>query len=198
MTNIWDYFKNFFQEAEQSSGSNPLVHELIERSEKEKIAFENWKGSLTCRRIFDFLAAQHAMFQSNPDSIDRAVTFLRTPSSKGFAIHFSLTEYTRQDAIHFLDFLQEKVLTLNYRPQMSDTRTWSQNDWVQTVERHYLKPRQSWADGEKIEQQYGNITIELSLRNDRPHDLTFRATHYSDRLYADADDFHGLMQVVLS
>lgn len=197
MPNVWDFFKNFFHEAEKSSASNPLVHELIERSTKEKWALEEWRGSLPCLRLFDYLSAQHATYQSNPDDIDRAITFLNTPSSKGFAIHFALTDYTPQDSKHFFDILKEKVLTLNYRSQISDTRTWSEKKWVQTVERHYLKPRQSWADGKKIDQQFGNITIELTLRNDQPHQLTFRATHYSDRLYANASDFQGLMQTVL-
>lgn len=195
--NVWDYFKNFFKEAEKSSGSNPVVHELLERSEAEKLALENWRGTLDYRRMFDYLADQYAMSQSNPDGLDRAIVFLNTPSSKGFAIHLSLTEYSRQDATHFFDLLKERVLTLNYRKQMSDTRTWSVKDYVQTVEKHYLKPRQKWADGQKINQQFGNITIELTLRDDKPFKLTFRATHYSDRLYADADDFDDLMKVVL-
>lgn len=195
--NIWDYFKNYFKEAEKSSGSNPVVHELLERSESEKVAFENWKGSLSHRRIFDYLSAQYAMSQSNRDGLDRAIVFLDTPSSKGFAVHLSLTEYGRADAMYFFDILKEKVLTLNYRTQMSDTRTWSEKDWVTTVEKHYLKPRQKWADGEKIDQQFGNITIELTLRDERPFKLTFRATHYSDRLYADAEDFGNLMDVIL-
>ena len=194
---VWDFFKKFFKEAEQSSGSNPVVHELIERSSAEKEALENWKGSLTCRRIFDFLADQYAMSRSMPEGVDRAITFLDTPSSKGFAFHYELTEYNRTDATHFFDLLKEKVLTLDYRPQMSDTRTWPEKDWVQTVERHYLKPRQRWAEEKKIDQQFGNITIELTLRNDHPFKLTFRATHYSDRLYAPADDFGELMNVLL-
>ncbi|MBK9013497.1 MAG: hypothetical protein IPM82_05115 [Saprospiraceae bacterium] len=106
--------------------------------------------------------------------------------------------YAREDAGHFFDLLKEKVLTLNYRNQLSDTRSWSEKDWVQTVERHYLKPRQNWEADKKINQQFGNITIELILRNDSPHLLTFRATSYSDRLYADASDFHELMQAVLT
>lgn len=195
--NVWDFFKNYFKEAEHSSGSNPVVHELLERSETEKADYKDWKGSLPCRRLFDALASEYAMYQSSPEKVDRAFTFLKTNSSHGFAIHFPLTGNTHAEATHFFDFLKEKVLTLNYRAQMSDTRTWSEKDWVQTVEKHYLKPRQQWADDQKIEQQFGNVTIELTLRDNHPFKLTFRATHYSDRLYAEADDFAELMRVVL-
>ncbi len=198
MTNVWDFFKNFFREAEQSSASRPILREALERSPETKEAFEDWKDTLVCRRIISSLAEGYAMYQSTPESVDRALTFLNTPSSKGFAIHFSHTDYSRQDASHLLDLLQGKVRWFNYRLQHSDTRTWSEKDWVQTVERYYLKPRQSWAEGQKIDQLFGNITIELTLRNDQPYLLTFRATSYSDRLYADAADFHELMQALLS
>ncbi|MCF8246108.1 MAG: hypothetical protein K9J37_15430 [Saprospiraceae bacterium] len=198
MTNVWDFFKNFFREAEQSSASRPILRAALVRSAEEKEIFENWKDTLVCRRIISSLAEGYAMYQSMPESVDRAFTFLNTPSSKGFAIHFSQTDYSRQDASHLLDLLQGKVRLFNYRLQHSDTRTWSEKDWVQTVERYYLKPRQSWAEGQKIDQLFGNITIELTLRNDQPYLLTFRATCYSDRLYADAADFHELMQAILS
>ncbi|MBI1226291.1 MAG: hypothetical protein GC192_13740 [Bacteroidetes bacterium] len=198
MTNIWDYFKNFFREAEQSSASRPIFREQLVRSPEEKKAFENWEGNLANRRIIGFLAEGYATYQSSPAEVDRALTFLDTPSSKGFAIHFSQTDYSLQDARHLLDLLKLKVQTLNYRLQHSDTRTWSEKDWAQTVERYYLKPRQTWAEGQKIDQRYGNITIELTLRNDQPYLLTFRATSYSDRLYAEAANFYELMQAILN
>lgn len=196
MTNIWDFFKDFFKEAEESSPSKPIFNEILARSEQEKAAFENWKGSLPCRRFFDLLAAQYAIYQSNPAGIDPAVTFLQSDSSKGFALHFDRLDFNRQDASHFFDLLKEKMLAVSYRPELSNVRSWSEKDWVQTVERHYLKPKKSWEEGKVIDQLFGNITIELTLRNDRPQLITFRATGYSDRLYAQALGFHDLMQAI--
>lgn len=198
MMQVWDFFKNFFREAEHSSASQPIFREQLVRSTAEKEAYGNWEGNLANRRIIGFLAEGYATYQSSPDNVDRALTFLNTPSSKGFAIHFSQTDYTLQDAKHLLDLLKQKVQNLNYRSQHADSRTWSEKDWVQTVERYYLKPRQAWAEDRKIDQAYGNITIELTLRNDKPHLLTFRATSYSDRLYAQPSDFHELMQAMLA
>lgn len=198
MTNVWDYFKNFFREVEQSSASRPIFNEVLKRSLDEQLGYDDWKGSLPCRSLFGLLAEQYAIFQSNPAGIDRALTFLQTPSTNGFALHFDRLDFEKNDAHHLLDLLKEKVLALNYRPSHSDNRTWSEQDWVKTVQRHYLKPRQSWAEGQKIDQRFGNITIELNLRNDQPYLLTFRATSYTDRLYADASDFHELMQAILA
>lgn len=198
MTNIWDYFKNFFREGELSSASRPIFNEVLERSDDEKAAYENWKGSLPCRRFFDLLAAQFAIFQSNPAGVDPAVTFLQSDASKGFALHFDRLDFNRQDTSHFFDLLREKMLAMPYRPQLSNVRTWSEKDWALTVERHYLKPRNNWEEGKVIDQFFGNVTIELTLRNDRPHLLTFRATAYADRLYAQPRDFHELMQAILA
>ncbi|MCB0518933.1 MAG: hypothetical protein H6577_07835 [Lewinellaceae bacterium] len=197
MKDVWDFIKGLFQKEEESSSSNPYLHEQIERTEEEKNAYEIWKGSLTHRRMMDWLNDQYAIWQALPDDIDPAIDFLDMPSSKGFAIHLYKTEYRKTDAIHLFDYLKEQVQRLNYKSQMSDTRTWSQKSWVETVERHYLKPRTFFEAEKLINQRFGNITIELSFRNDRPHHLKFRATGYSDRLYAETADFNDLMQAVL-
>jgi hypothetical protein len=199
MSDIWDYFKNFFREAADSSASRPIFNEVLERSGAERSAFEAWKGTLPFRRLHDLLAEQYAMLQSNPAGLDPALTFLQTDSSNGFALHFDRLDFQRQDASHFFDLLKEKTLALGYHAQVSSVRTWSEKDWVQAVERHYLKPnRLPAAEDQKLEQRFGNVTIELAFRNDRPHLLTYRATHYADRLYYEPHDFHELMQALLA
>ncbi len=197
MKDVWDYLRGLFQKEAESSPSNPYLHELIERTEAEKAAYNIWKGSLSHRRMMDWLSDQYAIWQVLPQDIDPAIDFLDTPSSKGFAVHLYKNKHPRDEAAHLLDYLKEQMLALGYKPQISDTRTWSQKSWVETVERHYLKPRPAWAGDKKFDQRFGNVTIELSLRNDAPHHLKFRATSYHDHLYAKADDFRDLMQAVL-
>lgn len=199
MTNAWEYFKNFFREAEQSSASRPIFNEILERSPAEQLDQQAWIGSLPCRRLLGLLAEQYAISASNPASVDASLTFLQTPSTNGFAIHFDRLDFGKNDASNFFDLLKEKVLALNYRSSHSDNRSWSEGDWIKTVQRYYLKPRQDWAsEVRKIDQRFGNITIELNHRNDQPYLLTFRATSYSDHLYAPPSDFHELMQALLA
>ncbi len=195
--NVWDYFKTLFREAEESSSSKPLIHEAIERGEKELQAYQKWKESLDHRRSIDWLNDQYAIWQVLPNDIDEAILFLNTPSSKGFAVHFQKSNFDHKNAAHLFDFLKEKVLTLNYRPQVSDTRTWSSENTVQTMDRYYLKPRTSKTTEGKINQLFGNITIELLHRDNTPFNLKFRATAYNDRLYEPAYDFQLLMNGIL-
>ncbi|MEL6143589.1 MAG: hypothetical protein AAFU67_18460, partial [Bacteroidota bacterium] len=166
MASFWDQVKSIFQRAEESSPSNPAVHEMIERSNKELAAYQDWKRTLARKRLLDWLIDQYAVFRGK-GQLDEAINFLDTPSSKGFVIHFYQTHYSKQEITHFFDYLKERVLELNYRTQISDRRVFNRKDWIETQERHYLKPRNSYVEGEPIEQRFGNITIELELRNDQ-------------------------------
>ncbi len=214
MPDIWDYFKNLFRKAESSSPSQPLIHEMIERSEEERRDYAFWKSTMVSRRLQDWLHDQYAVYRIAPDDIDEALDFLDTPSSKGFVIYFHKTRYSPRDVRHFFDYLKEQVLGLDYRPQISDVRTYQRSEWVEMVERHYLKPRPAFQRrnlsvtpshsttlddaAEKFNQRFGNITIEHHLRNERPYYLKFSATSYQDALFTEAEEFRILMQHILS
>ena len=68
---------------------------------------------------------------------------------------------------------------------------------METVQRHYLKPKPNFQREGKINQQFGNITIEFDLRDDKPHYLKFQATSYTDHLFEDAKEFKELMSRVI-
>ncbi len=197
MQDPFTYFKSLFKKSETSTAANPFIHELITRSEEEKVDFEFWKTTLVARRLLDWLSDQYAIYRVAPERIDEAMNFLNTPSSKGFAIQFHHTKYSKRDVTHLFDWLKEKVQNLNYRSDISDTRTYKKGKWLETTNRHYLKPRTDFMTKEKFKQGYGNITIEFVLRDDQVHHLKLIATRYSDRLYEDAADFKELMQVIL-
>ena len=197
MAGIWDYIRNIFQEAEDSSPSNPAIHALIERSQEEQESYRQWLESLIRRRLVDWLDNQYAIYRVAPDDIDEAMDFLHTPSSKGFVIHFYKTNYTRREVTHFFDYLKDQVRALNYKSQISDTRTYNREKWVETVERHYLKPRPNFEKGAKVAQRFGNITIKMVLRDDQIYQLKLQATSYHDHQYQEAEEFKDLMQSIL-
>jgi hypothetical protein len=49
-------------------------------------------------------------------------------------------------------------------------------------------------EARKLRQRFGNVTIELYLRDDRPYQLRFRATSYRDHLFQEAEPFDTLVQ----
>ena len=198
MSDIWKYFKNWFQSAEESSASQPYIHELIERTSAEQESYARWKNTLSKRRLLDWLREQYVQYLVNPKQLDEDIDFLATPSTNGFVIHFSDTPYKLWEIEHFFDYLKEKVLELNYRSYVSDTRTYTQTEKVETVQRHYLKPRtdKGSAAPKKFQQRFGNITIELLQRNEAVVHLKFSATAYQDHKFEQAADFKDLMQTL--
>lgn len=195
MADLWQYFKNLFKESEESSSIKPFIHEVIERSVSEQADYQQWKKTLSRQRLLDWLNDQYVQWLINKDQLDESIDFLNTPSSKGFVIHFNKTRYPRQEIIHFFDFLKEQVLTLGYKTYLSDTRTYSKGNFMETIQRHYLKPptlARPQPDGQ-FNQRFGNISIELQEKNDEIVNLKFRANSYKDRMITEAESFKELM-----
>ena len=199
MSDFWKKIKSLFQESEQSSSSQPVIHEIIKRSETEKIAFEKWKLTLSAKRMVDWLYNQYLAYLSPNTKTDEAIAFLNTPSAKGFVVHFHQTQYRKAEIIHLFDLLQEKVLMMDYHSYVSDVRIFNRAQWVESIQRHYMKPSLNFkkTENEKFNQGYGNIKIELEFRADKVYNLRFSATTYQDHNFNKADEFKELMGIVL-
>ena len=87
---------------------------------------------------------------------------------------------------------------MSYRSYVSDTKTYPKNNFVETIQRHYLKPSLKLkSQDQKANQGFGNINIELLLRNDKVVNLKFSATSYRDHQFEEADDFNELMKLIV-
>jgi hypothetical protein len=193
---FWNQIKSIFNQAENSSSSAPTVHELIRRSEAELEDYAHWKTTAAPRRLLDWLSEQYAR-HNDGQITDTTIGFLKLDSSKGFVIYFKEMNYNREEITHFFHYLKERVLTLNYRSDISDRRIFPRRDWIETQERHYLKPKVDLNDA-VMDQAYGNIMIEFELRDDQPHNLRLRATVYNDSLYEAKGSFGGLVMALVA
>lgn len=191
---FWNNIKQIFQQAEQSSPTNPTIHEMIVRSDTEVQAYTHWKLTSGPKRLLDWVSEQYGRHRDQQRT-DEAMGFLDTLSSKGFVIHFHQTNYSKEEIIFFFDYLKERVQTLNYRSDLSDRRVFPRRDWIETQERHYLKPRLNFQE-EQMNQGFGNIMIELEFRNNAAHNLRLRATVYNDALFEKGGSFAGLMMAI--
>ena len=197
MSYFWKKIKNVFSAAEASSSIHPTIHEVIDRSEKEVVDYEHWKNSLAARRLIDWLKNEYFTFLTSPKNIDRSIDFLNSASKKGFVIHFSNMEYRLEEITFLFDYLKERVKELPYRIYVSDTRTYPKNDSVETIHRHYLKPSLKLkVASQKAGQEFGNITIEMLLKNDQIVNLKFSATTYRDHQFKEAGNFNDLMKAI--
>jgi len=197
---IWNYFKSLFKTTAESSSAQPLIHEVIERNEAELADYQKWSKTLAKRRLLDWLHAQYAIHLSAPNGIDESLDFLNTPSAKGFVIHFDKTYYPEREVIHFFDYLKERVLAMGYVTYVSDLRTYTKNNKVETIQRHYLKPsmKTKFEKGGKATQAYGNIMIELLFLDETVQNLKFSAMTYTDHKFERAEAFEDLMSSLMS
>jgi hypothetical protein len=191
---FWDQIKNIFHSAEAGTPAAPTIHEMIERTEEDLAAYDHWKTTAGPPRLLDWLTNQYARHRDQLRT-DETIGFLDTASTKGFVIYFGLMNYNREEITHFFHYLKERVLTLDYRNDISDRRIFPRRDWVETQERHYLKPRISYNEV-KMDQSFGNIMIEFELRNDVAHNLRLRATVYNDSMFEAGGSFGGLMMAL--
>jgi hypothetical protein len=197
MASFWQQITQLFQSAASSTPEQPAVHELLVRDERVLEDYNKWKQSLVLRRLLNWLGDQYAIYCVLPQDIDQGLDFLNTPSSQGFVVYFNRTNYSLRETSHFLDYLKERVLTLDYKSQLSDVKTYMRAEQVETTERHYLKPRPKFDTAGCMLQQFGNVLIELVIRDGKPQQLRFQATTYRDHNYLPPASFRELMQLLL-
>lgn len=176
----------------KKSGGTTQVRELMQRSEKDQQAYEQWRESNDKQQLLQEIAQAYYYKKTNIRSeID--VHILNMPAANGFAVtyHPSIQEKHFQ---HLLDYLKERVMLLGYRLVNNDRRMAEKPNYVETTEHYYLKPPINAESMEKlpIDQRFGNVSLSQVFIDNRPSFLKVLVSIYSDRLYQDAlhfDDF---------
>ena len=196
MSSWWSKVKAILTKSELSTPTQPAIHEIIQRSDAFLEEYEVWKGGPKHKKMLNWISEQYADYQNNGSDKSDAIDFLHTASTKGVALHLADLDTNVEEARFLLDYFKEEIREHRYRTQVSDTRTYSKSTWVETVERHYLKPKPQYDDAGKIDQGFGNITLLLTLRDDKVYNLKMSATAYQDRLFNAEKQFSELMRVI--
>ena len=196
MPSWWSKIKAILTKSELSTPTQPAIHEIIQRSDDFLAEYEIWKGGPKHKKMLNWISEEYASYQNKASDQSDSIDFLHTASTKGLAIHLADLDVDVEEAQFLMDFFKEKIREQLYRTQVSDTRTYNKNTWVETVERHYLKPKPQYDEAGKIDQAFGNITLLLTLRDDEVYNFKMSATAYQDRLFNTEKQFSELMRVV--
>lgn len=193
MSDFFDRIKKLFSQAEDEQ--QPATHELISRTDAELEAYAQWKKSKRSQRLLEgFRARVEGRVAEAPLHLE----FIDTPKSRGFVLHYEEGSMTGIEMRHLLDYFREQLLVVGYGSYMSDVKNQLKGELVQTIERHYLKPKFNHNEETgKTAQRFGNITIEYLQENNRPVNLKLLSNIYSDHKYADARPFKELMEVLV-
>ena len=221
----WADVKRVFAKAADSSRAEPVVHEVLTRHRDCAEALATWQRGIVCGALLDLVSEAYGQFLLAGQPRDEAVDFLDTPSAKGFVVHFDRLQYSTAEAEMLQLHLRQRVLantsadlalagredaTPAYRTQVADTKTYATaRGQTERTDRYYLKPRPvAHADpalaaapdthtADQFAQGFGNILIELVVRDARAYRIRLSATIYHDRVYQEATAFAALMQQLL-
>ncbi|MFC4872675.1 hypothetical protein [Negadavirga shengliensis] len=117
------------------------------------------------------------------------VHILRSPYANGFALNCQKTMTGKIFSNLFFAFGQ-RMLALGYRKVSLDRKMQEISDQVKVTEKLYFKPDfVTPRHSDKINQLFGNVTIEKVYIDDKPDFLKVLVTVYSDRLYDEARPF---------
>jgi len=187
-----NFIKQLFKK--QESHNVPFLQEMIERSEQEQAAYQYWKSDDRKDYIMSFLASQ-IKATKNSDLL-----ILNNLKSRGFILQYDVVEANMgtDEFCHLFDYFKEQILKLSYVTYMSDVKNFVRKAHVETIERHYLKPRFSY-DEELLlaDQQYGNLLIEHLLHDQKSIHIKFVCNIYNDRKWTKPLDFDDLMKNIL-
>lgn len=165
----------------KSSPSNPLVHELLVRSEEDLALYDLWDKSDEMEELLDDVV--RAYFLKKQGILSQAeVHLLNSEYSNGFAVRY-LEEYGERNFRHFFDFLKEQVLRMEYKLEQNDRRIIDRGDYELIIEKWYLKSARYQNEEGLIDQKYGNVLIEHHTVDRHPSFIKLQANIYQDRLY---------------
>ncbi len=184
---------------EQPQNHVPLMHEVIDLNNYPEETFLKWKNSDQHSSMIKQIAgAENADKNILPSPYDH-LEFLNHQHSYGFVwMCQSTTDYELWDYRFMQHDFYRKLVQRGYYLSLADARSMSKNENLHLTYKYYLKPRRSKSTGEKMAQEYGNISIEFILVNDHPYLFRLMAHTYNDRNYLPAKPREVLMNILLT
>ena len=171
------------------------VLEELHRSESYEAAYLSWR---TGKEVEDLIKAVERSYYLKKNQIqgEYPIHLFHSAAANGFALtyHPGLSPRTFQ---FLLDFWRDRMIALGYRLANTDRQIREKEHFVETIEKHYLKPPLT-KNSPVAEQRFGNVLLEYVLVDQEPSYLKVMATIYSDRLFTEAQPFDDLLEHLFS
>jgi hypothetical protein len=114
-----------------------------------------------------------------------------------FNADFKQGKYTTEYAF-WSEYAIEVLEKRGYYKYQATRKIFDKQNYVETIERTYLKQKLNREFTMPIEQNWGNITIEVLYKNDIPVGLKIQRNYYSDRNYSKPRDFEELLAIIFN
>ena len=199
MANIFTHFQaTILSQPELAETSKPLMRKSLERTNKEVSDYDKWKKTSKLPTMLLYLQEECQKDLSSPLKTHDGIDFYGNANARGFRMHPALTRFSDAHVKYLFDFLKERLISLDYQAVKSDTSTFKRGDyWVETIHKHVLRaPNANGCYADNLVGGFGQITIEMLLKDDRLCALRFEATVPDSDLPRPTDDFAQLIQLL--
>lgn len=187
MSKLWDFITSRFSEKPKKHSVIPLIHEEY-KIDYEQLDYLEWKSSskLSFQQNLIFQAYIDTLTNQNNNS---DISFSMQNTFSGFRITPNASIKEKLDFLHLQKYIAQTTKALGYIVQMSEIRTREINGEIQTIYNIYMKPSHRFKVEMPVDQRFGNIQIELSIKQDSIEYLRAKTMVYQDRNYKDPLDF---------
>ncbi len=186
---IDDIFNKLFPSKEE-----PLkIRENFTQSEAEKSDSKEWLESDEFKKFLLLISKNYQLKKAGVNESPE-VHILNSPYANGFAVTFE-PPFTEKTFTELFFAFGEQILDLGYVKVSLDRKTEEIGENVKKTDKLYFKPPLRSEDlNAKIDQLYGNVSVEKVSINNCPSYLKILVTVYSDHLYQEALPFDQFME----
>lgn len=191
MTFIDDIFGKLFSKDKPDFN----YKENFTQSSEEELGIRNWLGSedgkAVISQVYQLYHLKKAGVSEKPN-----IHLMTSPYANGFALTFEkpLTEEIFSSLFFGFGL---RMLDLGYYRVSLDRSFNESAGEIKITEKQYFKPINRKASSQKMDQIFGNVSIEKVLVNQKPSILKVLATVYSDQLYLEARPFDQFIEELL-
>jgi len=188
-----EWFENITKKLFSKSTANnniPFLEENIVNRGDFMLQYKDW--TLSEKHTINIASLQVNETLNGLSNI--GVVLLKSPGINGIFFNDSFLNGSAKNEYKFwIECLKNALLKSGYYQYQAKRKIYDRDNYVESIERTYLKPWPSIGASLPIDQMWGNITFELVLINDEPETLKISATYYSDRNYQKERDFYELL-----
>lgn len=171
------------------------VKETLVRSASYMQQFVEWKSSEQPMALIREVEKAY-YYKKNQMNGFYQVHLLQSAAANGFALSYH-PQIGETNFRFLFDYWRDRMLHLGYRLRNTDRHTREMPAYIQTTEKHYLKPPSRLKDL-PINQLYGNVLLEHVQINRQPSYLKVQVNIYADHLYTEALSFDELAEHLFS
>ncbi len=195
MTYFKDIFDNLFPQ--KLADNKVVLNDIIDRSEAYTERYHNWLAE-SAKKCFEEIETGYQEKLLKKENSEVNVHLLHSKYSNGIAISYDENIHSKEEFSFIFDEIADKISRLEeYKKVNSDFIIKEKKTFIETKEKHYLKPIITKNDP-IADQQFGNILIEHILIDDKPNHIKLMANVYSDSLYKEPKQFENLISIILN